>query len=263
MAGAWDVIAGALGFGGPSGNDHGSSNWSAWGHREIRSMLDHSVDPGDIFDAAQAWRDQARGDAAIVTGLTSDLRQTVSGGWRGVAAEAALVPLGAVDQWSAGHTEIADHTSRLMEDSGSAAARAKASVPPPKSHSWIETLAVTAATGPVGGFADAVLREQEQSNAHAEAVRIMTTVYSAPINDHRAAVPTYPQLADPTLSQPGQAPATASAPGALHPVPGGPIEGLGGVSGAHLTRPPDAVAPQSVVSDSGAHPGAQHVPQAA
>ncbi|OLE25663.1 MAG: hypothetical protein AUG49_10200 [Catenulispora sp. 13_1_20CM_3_70_7] len=199
MSGAWDAVAGLLGFGGPSGNDHGSSNWAAWGHREIRSMLDHSVDPGDIGDAAQAWRDQSRGDAAIVTGLTRDLQQTVSGGWRGASADAALAPLGAINQWSTGHTDIADHTSQLMADSGSSVAQAKASVPPPRSHNWRESLLSFAA----------------QSDAHAEAVRIMTNVYSAPINDNRAAVPTYAQLADPTQQPPEAMPTDGSvaAPG--------------------------------------------------
>jgi hypothetical protein len=254
MAGAWDVIAGALGFGGPSGNDHGSSNWAAWGHEEIRFMLDHSVDPGDIGEGVQAWRNQARTDADIVTGLTRDLQQTVSGGWHGASAEAALAPLYAIDRWAASHADTAAQVTRLMEDSGSAAAQAKASVPPPKSHSWMETLAVTAVTGPAGGLADAVMQEQEQSDAHAEAVRIMTNVYSAPINDHRAAVPTYLQLADPTLPQPDQVPTTGPAPGTLYSAPGESCAGSG-MDGANRTQPPDAAALQGVTSGGGAHPG--------
>ncbi|MCA1836314.1 MAG: hypothetical protein LC721_08320, partial [Actinobacteria bacterium] len=207
--------AGLLGFGGPSGNDHGSSNWAAWGHEEIRAMLDHSVDPGDLGEAAQAWRDQSRGDAAIVTGLTRDLQQTVSGGWRGASADAALAPLGAINQWSTGHTDIADQTSQLMADSGSSAAQAKASVPPPRSHNWRESLLSFASGGAAGALIDAVAQEQAQSDAHAEAVRIMTSVYSAPINDNRAAVPTYAQLADPTQQPPDARPAAGSvaAPG--------------------------------------------------
>jgi hypothetical protein len=218
MAGAWDAVAGLLGFGGPSGNDHGSSNWAAWGHQEIRSMLDHSVDPGDIGEAAQAWRDQSRGDAAIVTGLTRDLQQTVSGGWRGASADAALAPLGAINQWSTGHTDIADHTAQLMADSGSSAAQAKASVPPPRSHNWRESLFSFAAGGAAGALIDAVAQEQAQSDAHAEAVRIMTNVYSAPINDNRAAVSTCAQLADPTQQPPEAIPADGYTGGGA-PVP--------------------------------------------
>ncbi len=52
--GAWDVVADVLGFGGTSGNDHGSSNWAAWGHPEIRSMLDNTVDPANVHEAAAA-----------------------------------------------------------------------------------------------------------------------------------------------------------------------------------------------------------------
>ena len=210
MSGAWDAVAGLLGFGGPSGNDHGSSNWAAWGHQEIRSMLDHSVDPGDIGEAAQAWRDQARGDAGIVTDLTQNLQHTVSGGWRGASAEAALAPLGAINQWSTGHTDIADHTAQLMADSGSSAAQAKASVPPPRSHNWRESLLSFATGGPTGALIDAVAQEQAQSDAHAEAVRIMTNVYSAPINDNRAAIPTCAQLADPTQQPPEAVPSDGS-----------------------------------------------------
>lgn len=258
MSGAWDAVAGLLGFGGPSGNDHGSSNWAAWGHQEIRSMLDHSVDAGDIDEAAQAWRDQALNDAAIVTGLTRDLQQTVSGGWRGAAADAALAPLDAINQWSASHTDIADHTARLMADSGFAAGQAKATVPPPKSHNWMETLAVTALTGPAGGITDAVMQEQEQSDAHAEAVRIMTDVYSAPINDHRGAVPTYSQLADPTLQPPEVAPAAATgiaAGGYFSGGASGPSAGPAGAgSGAHVMS-----APTTLQAVTGADHPASHV----
>jgi len=227
MSGAWDAVAGLLGFGGPSGNDHGSSNWAAWGHQEIRAMLDHSVDPGDIGEAAQAWRDQARGDADLVTGLTRDLQQTVSAGWRGASADAALAPLGAIDQWSAGHTDVADQTSQLMADSGSSAAQAKAGVPPPRSHNWRESLLSFATGGAAGALIDAVAQEQAQSDAHAEAVRIMTNVYSAPINDNRVAVPTYTQLADPTQQPPEPIPSDGPviAPGYAGGGPASPSAG--------------------------------------
>ena len=37
MAGVWDVVADALGFG-PSGNDHASSDRAAGGHEENYAM---------------------------------------------------------------------------------------------------------------------------------------------------------------------------------------------------------------------------------
>ena len=93
-----------------------------------------------------------------------------------------------------------------MADSGSSVAQAKASVPPPRSHNWRESLFSFATGGPAGALIDAVAQEQAQSDAHAEAVRIMTNVYSAPINDNRAAVPTYAQLVDPTQQPPQASP---------------------------------------------------------
>ncbi|MBV8995985.1 MAG: hypothetical protein JO287_20295 [Pseudonocardiales bacterium] len=259
MSGAWDAVAGLLGFGGPSGNDHGSSNWAAWGHQEIRAMLDHSVDPGDIGDAAQAWLDQARSDAAIVAGLTRDLQQTVSGGWRGASADAALAPLGAINQWSTGHTDIADHTSQLMADSGSSTAQAKASVPPPRSHNWRESLLSFATGGPAGALIDAVAQEQPQSDAHAEAVRIMTDVYSAPINDNRAAIPTYAQLADPTQQPPEAMPTDGSVMATGYSGGGVPGPSAGPSSGhqAHTLAAPTALqAVSSAGSPAAAAPAA-------
>lgn len=257
MSGAWDVVSGLLGFGGPSGNDHGSSNWAAWGHAEIRDMLDHSVDPADVGEAARYWRDQGRDDAGLVTRLTHDLQQTVSNGWRGASADAALAPLTAINQWSAGHTDVADRTSQLMADSGSSAAQAKASVPPPRSHNWGESLRSFATSGPAGALIDAVAQEQAQSDAHAEAVRIMANVYSAPINDYRAAVPTYIQLADPTRQPAQTSPTGGSVASTSYPsggTPGHDAAPSGTGHGEHTLSAPTAL--QAVTG--AAHP-APHV----
>ena len=270
MAGAWDVVADLLGVGGSSGNDHGSSNWAAWGHPEIRSMLDTSVDPGDIGDTARLWRDQGRNAAELVSGLTRDLNGIVSGGWRGAAADAASAALDPINQWSARVADTAERTTALMDAAGFSAAQAKAAVPPPKSHDWGESLrSFTTTGGAVGAVVDAVAQEREQSEAHAEAVRIMTNVYSAPINDHRAAVPAYPQLVDPTLAPPDQPPNTGPAPGPAHPG-GGPVPGAAASthSGGHvahtLSAPtastqPAPVALQSATSGVPAPPGGGQV----
>ena len=136
MAGSADIVADLLGLGESSGTDGGSSNWSAWEHAEIRSMLDSSVNPGDISDAADGWRDLGRHATDVITGLTRHLNEIVSGGWRGTAADAAVAALGPVNQWSVSVAETADHTTALMDASGSSAGQAKATVPPAKSHDW-------------------------------------------------------------------------------------------------------------------------------
>ncbi|HKR51021.1 MAG TPA: PPE domain-containing protein [Pseudonocardiaceae bacterium] len=251
MAGAWDVVADVFGFGGDSGNDHGSSNWAAWEHTEIRSMLDTSVDPGDVSDAASAWRDLGRHAIDIVTGLTRDLDEIVAGGWRGSAADVAIAALGPINQWSASLAETADHTTALMDASGSSAGQAKATVPPAKPHDWGRSLRSFALGGPAGAFIDAVAQDRAQSEAHIEAVQIMNNVYSAPINDHRVAVPTYPQLADPTLQPPEQLPNVEPAPD-LGQAAGGPLRN--GAGGGYLPHPqPTQAGLQSVIS--GGHIG--------
>ncbi len=64
----------------------------------------------------------------------------------------------------------------------------------------------------------------------------MTNVYSAPINDHRAAVPTYPQLADPTVQPPEQPPDTGPTPGGLYSTTGGPAIGAPVTGGSGIRK---------------------------
>jgi hypothetical protein len=261
MDGPIGVVAGLLGFGGASGNDHGSSNWAAWGHPEIYSMLHDSVDPGDIGDAAGAWCDQGRNTADVLTGFTRDINGIVTGGWRGVAADAATASLLPIDQWSTSVVEAADRTTQLMDASGSSVAQAKSSVPPPRAHDWGESLRSFAVAGPAGAMVDAVVQEQEQSDAHAEAVRIMHNVYSAPINDHSAAVPTYPQLIDPTQQPPDQAPTAGPAPATLYYGAGAPGAGAA-THGGHVADAPPAAASLQGVTSGGSIPaphGGGHV----
>jgi hypothetical protein len=254
MAGPIDIVADLLGFGEPSGTDGGSSNWAAWGHQEIRSMLDTSVDPGDIDDAARVWRDQGRDATDLVTGLTRDLNGIVSGGWRGDSAEAAIAALEPINDWAVSQADTAERTTALMDASGSSAGQAKATVPLAKSHDWGQSLRSFAVGGVPGAVIDAVAQDQAQSEAHTEAVRIMNNVYSAPINDNRTEVPIYPQLADPTLQPPEQHPIAGPAPGSGQPGGGVSASGGGAVSGHSPQPQPTAAHLQGVASSGGAGP---------
>ncbi|HEX2297250.1 MAG TPA: hypothetical protein VHH34_01825, partial [Pseudonocardiaceae bacterium] len=207
------TVTSVFGGGDPSGNDGGSSNWAAWGHEEIRAMLDDSVHPGTIGEGAQVWNQRSREASDIISTFTRDLRATVSGGWRGTAADAAMASLDPVDQWSTSLNQASDYTTRLVDHSGSAVGQAKDMVPDPVSHNWGRTVGGFALGGPFGAGIDAVAQDRAQEQARLEAVRIMTGVYSTPINENRAAVPTYPQLADPTLQPPEQPPITGPSPG--------------------------------------------------
>lgn len=215
------------------GDDGGSSNWAAWGHPEIREMLDSSVTPEDIHAGAQAWNGKGTQAADIVTGLISDLNGIVTGGWRGDSAKAAVGSLGPITDWSSRLGEAVERTNRLMDMSGDAAGQAKATVPPPLSHDWGGTLRSFGSGGPVGAFRDAVAQDDAQAEAHAQAVQIMNSVYSAPINENRAAVPAYPALTDPTLQPPETPPGGGRVPGTGGPGPrmavgGSPAGGGGG-----------------------------------
>ncbi|MGH4016778.1 MAG: hypothetical protein ACRDSL_23165 [Pseudonocardiaceae bacterium] len=246
------TVAGVFGGGDPSGNDGGSSNWAAWGHEEIRSMLDDTVVPAHIHERARVWGELQTRAVDLVTGSANDQRNIVSNGWRGELAEAAIRSLTPVDEWANTLSAAMQNTSQLMDHSGSAADHAKAAVPEPQSHNWGQSLGSFAVGGGPGALVDAVAQDRAQEEARMEAVRIMHSAYSAPINESRVAVRTYPQLADPTLRPPEQAPVGGPSPGAGSGgagMPGGGAGGGvpgGGVPGGGAYQPPAVAGLQGV-----------------
>ncbi|MGH3942148.1 MAG: PPE domain-containing protein [Pseudonocardiaceae bacterium] len=250
------AVAGLFDVGEPEGNDYGSSHWPGWEHEEICSMLDTTVEPGDVHEGARAWNDQRLWAADIVKRLTDDLGEIVSNGWHGKSADAAVASLEPVDRWSSSQSEAAEHTGRLLDDSGSAVGQTKATVPPPVHHDLRRSLTSFAVGGVPGAFVDAIAQDHAQEEARREAVRIMNNVYSAPIKDNRAAVPTYPELIDPTLQPPEPSPVVG-------PTPGTGLSGVGsglpgGGAGSGDSAPPAAAGLQS--TGAGSVDGAQFAP---
>ncbi|MGH3925370.1 MAG: hypothetical protein ACRDTT_21355, partial [Pseudonocardiaceae bacterium] len=244
-------VAGVFDIGEPSGDDHRSSNWAAWGHEEIRSMLDNSVEPGQIHDVAQFWRAQCQKDVEIFASLTRDLNVIISNGWGGLSGEKAIGALGPVKDWSDTFSEAAERTAQLMDHSGSSAGEAKAAVPPAMHHDIRRSLTSFAFGGAGTAFVDAIAQDHAQEEARREAVRIMTNVYSAPINDNRATVPAYPQPVDPTLTPPEPSPVGGPTPGAGLPRGGsGILGGGGGVPGGAPYQPPAAAGLQTAGAGS-------------
>jgi hypothetical protein len=107
--------------------------------------------------------------------------------------------------------------------------------------------------GGAGVFVDAVAQEQKKAHAR-RGYAGDDQRYSAPINDHRAAVPTYPQLADPTVQPPEQSPAPGPAPDLLYSATGA----AGGAATGHSgTRGPVTGGPGGGSSHGGGHVGVQ------
>jgi hypothetical protein len=245
------AVFGVTDIGEPGGDDEGSSNWVAWGHGEIRSMLDESVYPSDVHTSASAWREKGEEAVHIVASFTADLNRIIFGGWRGESAEAAIRSLEPVNEWSARLSEAVERTAQLMAASGSSADQAKATVPQAESHNMGRTLASGILAGPAGVIVDAVAQDRVQEQARAEAVRIMYTTYSDPINANRAAVPTFPQLIDPTSQPLERVPINGLSPGSAQF--GTNAAGTGGVprvDGLSLSQPPAAVDPQRRIPGS-------------
>jgi hypothetical protein len=245
------AMAGVFDIGEASGTDHGSSNWAAWGHEEIRKMLDTTVHPGVIGEGARLWRALRESAEDIIKRSTAELRGIVADGWRGEAADAAIRSLGPVGDWTDSVSAAMDRTAQLMDDSGYYAGQAKATVPQPQPHDWKRSLGSFALGGGVGAFVDAVAQDRAQEEARAEAVRIMTNVYSVPINDNRAAVPVYPQLADPTLRPAEPSPVSGPSPGSGPAGPGVSAAGGGAPAGSAAHLPPTPASLQGASSRAG------------
>ncbi|HEU0087143.1 MAG TPA: hypothetical protein VFQ77_05785 [Pseudonocardiaceae bacterium] len=256
--GVGDVV-GVFDIGEARGTAGGSSNWAAWGHAEICAMLDTTVEPADIDEGARAWAEWNRRAADIITQWTVELRAIVSAGWRGASADAALASLGPVDSWVQSLSDNGEHTAKLLDSSGYSAGQAKATVPPAVSHDWRQSLTSFGLGGPGAALVDAVAQDRAQAEAHADAVRIMTNVYSAPINDNLSALQPPAQLSDPTVQPPEPSPdggprlslypaepVGQGGPGGLS----GPDGGRGG-SGSLPNQPPSVANLQNVAGSSG------------
>ncbi len=214
-----------LGIGGaPSGDNGGSSNWDAWGHQAIRDMLDNTVEPETIDRGVQAWADKTEAGKEHVVTATSKLNSIVSGGWQGESADAAVAALGPINTWVGTLERETQRTSELLESSGDAVAQAKRDVPPPIEHNMARTL-MALPLGPGVSYLDARAQEQAQEEARRQAVHVMKSVYSAPINANRSQVPDeYPRVQDQTVQ-------LEQTPGAMPLIGGGGGDVSGGVAG--------------------------------
>lgn len=193
-------VAGIIGVGGaPSGDNNGSSNWDAWGHQAIRDMLDNTVEPETIHGGVDAWKEKTEAGKDHVVTATSKLNSIVSGGWQGESADAAVAALGPINTWVSTLAEQTKRTSELLGSSGEAVAQAKRDVPPSIEHDWSRTLG-SLPMGPAGVYLDARAQEQAQEEARRQAVHVMRSVYSAPLNTYRGQVPDeYPRVQDQTV----------------------------------------------------------------
>ena len=53
---AAETVVDVFDIGGASGNNGGSSDWEAWGHPDLYSMVQSSIDPADVQGGADAYR---------------------------------------------------------------------------------------------------------------------------------------------------------------------------------------------------------------
>lgn len=227
-----------LGIGGaPSDDDGGPSNWDAWGHQAIRDMLDNTVEPETIHAAVDAWKQKTEAGKEHVVTATSKLNSIVSGGWQGESADAALAALGPINTWVGTLERETKRTSKLLGNSGEAVAQAKRDVPPVLEHDMARTL-MSLPLGPGVSYLDARAQEQAQEEARRQAVHVMKSVYSAPINANREQVPEeYPRVQDQTVQL------EQTSPGAMPLIGGGGGDVGGGAAGSGAPTAPQSYQP--------------------
>ena len=227
-----------LGIGGaPSDDDGGPSNWDAWGHQAIRDMLDNTVEPETIHAAVDAWKQKTEAGKEHVVTATSKLNSIVSGGWQGESADAALAALGPINTWVGTLERETKRTSELLGNSGEAVAQAKRDVPPVLEHDMARTL-MSLPLGPGVSYLDARAQEQAQEEARRQAVHVMKSVYSAPINANREQVPEeYPRVQDQTVQL------EQTSPGAMPLIGGGGGDVGGGAAGSGAPTAPQSYQP--------------------
>ena len=194
---AAETVVDVFDIGGASGNNGGSSDWEAWGHPDLYSMVQSSIDPADVQGGADAYRAIGTRTGESFATFTGDLNGIVQDGWRGASADAATAANAPIEQWAAQLSEAVTRTSDLMTTSGESVEQTKHNVPPPVEFSAGQSLRSAGtgllAGGPIGAMfgagADAVAQDRAQDEARAQAIQIMNTTYSAPLTSTQGSVP--------------------------------------------------------------------------
>lgn len=205
------------------------THWDSWEHARIKQLVD-DVDPGRMTVQGDDWKQLASELRARFEDVQHETTSLIAQGWKGEAAEAAASAPGPLSQSGQQLAGAMDATGSRVQQAASGAEQARAMMPEPKEHNWRRSL-VSVIT-PSGVIADAQAQEQERKAAHAQAVRVMSTVYTPSYADVDAATPAFSRPVDPTVPDPGGQPPIPPRP----PIGGHPGfqplgDGRGGNSG--------------------------------
>ena len=196
----------------PYGTDPASittvDNWASWSHPQIKAMVD-GLGSGVLHDAAHGWDTLGKSIESKFGDFKAEMAQIVTTGWEGQAADAATASTTSYAQHAASVGTAARYMGTKVTEAATGAEQTRAMVPEPVSFSVAEGL-LTSIANPLLGAADIYKQRTAQNEAHAAAVRVMTSVYTPVYQQSDAGIPTL----EPSSS-------SSTQPGAPAPTPPG------------------------------------------
>jgi len=203
----------------PAGTDptsiDGKDNWDSWSHKAIKSMTDN-LNSGQIHAAARGWSSVGGKVATDVADFQNVMKQTIGANWEGDAATEAQQSASAYSQQAEGFGHAIDLTGTKVSEAATGAEQTRNMMPPPKNFSFREA-AISSLANPIAGANDIFQQKQAQNTAHAEAVRVMNTVYTPVYVQSDSGVPTF--TAPTAMPGTGVAPAPSPPPVVAAPLP--------------------------------------------
>ncbi|MER5394478.1 PPE domain-containing protein, partial [Saccharopolyspora sp. NPDC002686] len=205
-------------------------NWSGFSHADIYKTNQDSIKEDRVGESADAWVKLGKALHERGAQFDSKLKEIISGGWQGEAADQAKTLGEPVKNWMEGSGNAFEMTGNNLKSAGSAAGQVKATVPEPEGHSWGRTAVSTLAGGPLGGGGDALAQMKEREEAEKAAQETMGRVYSPTFTNVDSQMPAY-QKPDGQIVTPPPPPPQEPTDWGRRPGGGGPGPGTGGGGG--------------------------------
>ncbi|WP_406692421.1 PPE domain-containing protein [Saccharopolyspora sp. ID03-671] len=162
-----------------------TQNWASRSHEELYDAVHIDNDPGRAGQLADEWTKLGREMAEAADRMSEKLRATEAG-WQGEAADAARSAIQKLADWSRDAGESAGALAERMSEQGRIMEKAKAEMPEPVKTDDRKlglTVATAYAAGDLESFVkaqdDIRVAEERSSNAHEQAVRVMTRMESS------------------------------------------------------------------------------------
>jgi hypothetical protein len=182
-------------------------NWQSWSHPQIKSMADN-LNSGGMHATGDGWATAGAGMRSDFHTFQADMSQLITSKWEGEAASAAQSSVSAYSQQGEGVASAAEYMGTKVHEAASGAEQTRAMVPEPVNFSVKEAIAASI-LNPFAGAADIQKQKNVQSEAHAQAVAVMTSVFTPVYQQSDAGVPSFV----PAPSAPNGDPAAPTSPG--------------------------------------------------